>query len=465
MASAAFKSAFWYTGSNLLVKAVGFITIPIFTRLLTHAEFGVYNNYLSWLAVMTMVVTLSLDATLISAKRDYPNDLRNYTFSMVVLSQISAVVWLVLSNSFMSLFEVVSALDAIYVNCIFVYLLFLPAITLIQTWERFVYRYKVTVALSLTMSIGIALLSVALAFLMPNHLEGVIVGRTIPVVLLGGSIFLWFIAKKSAINVSYWRYALPIAWPFIPHLLAMTLLGAMNKIFIIQMCGADANALYSLAYSCGLIVALFVTSLNSAFSPWLGDKLTEGNYDRIRRVSRPYVALFAVFAFISTLIAPEVLLLMGGASYLPAVYVIPPIAMGCVFQFVYCMYVNVEQYEKKTKGMALASLSAAALNALLDIIFIPMFGYMAAAWATAISYGWLMIAHMLLVRKLGFSCVYDGKFNIVFSMLTCVCIGACSLVYSFPILKWSLLLVTIFLGFVIAWKKRQQILTIIKRDE
>lgn len=464
MSSKAFKSAFWYTGSNLLVKALGFITIPIFTRLLTHAEFGVYNNYLSWLAVMTIVVTLSLDATLISAKRDYPNDLRNYTFSMVVLSQISAAVWLVLSNCFMSLFEAVSDLDAIYVNCIFVYLLFLPAITLIQTWERFVYKYKVTVALSLAMSIGIALLSVALALLMPNHLEGVIVGRTIPVVLLGGSIFLWFIAKKSAISVSYWRYALPVAWPFIPHLLAMTLLGAMNKIFITQMCGADANALYSLAYSCGLIVALFVTSLNSAFSPWLGDKLTERNYDRIRRVSRPYVALFAVFAFISTLIAPEVLLLMGGTSYLPAMYVIPPIAMGCVFQFVYCMYVNVEQYEKKTKGMALASLSAAALNALLDIIFIPMFGYMVAAWATAISYGWLMIAHMLLVRRMRFSFVYDWKFNIAFCALTCVCIGFCMILYGAPVVRWTLIFLLVLASVILIWLKRKLIAAVLKRS-
>lgn len=463
MSSEAVKSAFWYTGSNLLVKALGFITIPIFTRLLTHAEFGVYNNYLSWLAVMTIVVTLSLDATLISAKRDYPGDLRNYTFSMIVLAQISAVFWLVVSNCFMSMFEAASALDAVYINCIFIYLLFLPAITLVQTWERFVYRYKVTVALSLAMSVGIALLSVALALLLPDHLGGVIVGRTIPVALLGGSIFLWFIVKKSALNTSYWRYALPIAWPFIPHLLAMTLLGAMNKIFIIQICGADANALYSLAYSCGLIVALFVTSLNSAFSPWLGDKLTEGDYDRIQRVSRPYVALFAAFAFVSTLIAPEVLLVMGGASYLPAMYVIPPIAMGCVFQFVYCMYVNVEQYEKKTKGMALASLSAAALNALLDIIFIPMFGYMAAAWASAASYGWLMLAHMLLVRRMGLSFVYDWKFNIALCTLTCACIGFCVVLYSAPVVRWIAIVLFVLVLVVSILLKRKLVAAVLKR--
>ena len=86
MESKVVKSAVWYTASNLLVKAVGFITIPIFTRLLTKAEYGIYNNYLAGLAVMTVVVSLTLEATIISAKREYADDLDSYVFSMMVLS-------------------------------------------------------------------------------------------------------------------------------------------------------------------------------------------------------------------------------------------------------------------------------------------------------------------------------------------------------------------------------------------
>lgn len=464
MISPTVKSAFWYTASNILVKAIGFITIPLFTRLLTQDEFGVYNNYLSWLSVATVVVTLSLEATLISAKKDYPDDLAGYAVSLVVLSQFSAVAWLVLANCAMPLFVSVTALDGTYVNCILIYLLFLPAITIVQTWERFVYQYKVTVALSLGMSVGMAVLSLALGLMLPNHLEGVILGRTAPVVLLGFGVAMWLFLRKKRIKIAYWKYAIPIAWPFVPHLLAMTLLGAVNKIFITQICGADANALYSLAYSCGLLVALFITSLNSAFSPWLGDRLTERDYDRIREVSKPYFTLFCGLTFAVSLVAPEILFIMGGESYLPAMCVMPPVAMGCVFQFVYCMYVNIEQYEKKTKGMAVASLSAAALNIMLDVLLIPLFGYMAAAWATAISYGWLMVIHMLLVRKMGFSCVYDAKFNIFFAVFTCMCIGACSLLYDFPIIRWSVLLIATLFGAYVAWKKRRQLLAIINRD-
>ena len=69
----ALKSGVWYTLSNFLVKSIGFITTPIFTRLLTKEDFGLYNNYLSWLAIITIIVTFNLDSTLISARYDFEN--------------------------------------------------------------------------------------------------------------------------------------------------------------------------------------------------------------------------------------------------------------------------------------------------------------------------------------------------------------------------------------------------------
>ena len=67
----ALKSGIWYTMSNFLVKSIGFITTPIFTRILTKSEFGAYNNYVSWLSIVTIFVTLDLEATLISARFDF----------------------------------------------------------------------------------------------------------------------------------------------------------------------------------------------------------------------------------------------------------------------------------------------------------------------------------------------------------------------------------------------------------
>ena len=85
-----------------------------------------------------------------------------------------------------------------------------------------------------------------------------------------------------------------------------------------------------------------------------------------------------------------------------AQFVIAPVAMGCVCQFLYTLFVNVEQYEKKTVGMAFASVAAAVLNFFLNAVFIPKFGYIAAAYTTLAGYLFLLAVHMLLVKRMGF---------------------------------------------------------------
>ncbi len=106
-----------------------------------------------------------------------------------------------------------------------------------------------------------------------------------------------------------------------------------------------------------------------------------------------------------------------------AKYVMAPVTMGCACQFIYTMYVNVEQYLKKTTGMALASVLAAAINVALNYVLIPKFGYLVAAYTTLIGYLCLMLMHMFLVKRIGMKNVYN---NII--VLLCVACGIISMI-------------------------------------
>jgi O-antigen/teichoic acid export membrane protein len=344
----------------------------------------------------------------------------------------------------------------------FIYLLFFPCITIFQMWERFVYKYKRSVFVSLLLSVSVAAFSIAGAYLFTDKLAGIIYGRTLPPVLIGFSLAAILYLRGARSHVRYWKYALPIVWPYIPHLLAGTVLGAMNKIFITRICGTEANGLYSLAYNVGLIITIFVQSLNSAYAPWLGDHLKTREYDKITKATRPYVAFFGLIAIMVSLLAPEALYILGGEKYLAAVYVIPPIAISCVFQFVYGLYVNVEQFEKKTVGMAAATISAAVVNVVLDLVLLPHFGYISAAYATAISYAWLLAAHMRLVYKLGFKCVYDNRFNLYAIAVVSLAIVLISFIYGLPVLRWGIFsLVVLGIGYL-GFRNREKLAKFIK---
>ena len=52
---AAVKSGVWFTVCHMLTKTVGFLTTPIFARILTKAEFGDYNNFHTWIGIFLYV--------------------------------------------------------------------------------------------------------------------------------------------------------------------------------------------------------------------------------------------------------------------------------------------------------------------------------------------------------------------------------------------------------------------------
>lgn len=415
----AFKSGIWYTISNFFVKGIAFLTTPIFTRLLTRTEFGLYNNYVSWLAIFTILVTLNLESTLISARYDYEKEFDEYILSVLSLSTLSTVAWFLVVNIFSETFVSLLGMDLVYIDAMLVYLLFLPAVSLFQARERYLFEYKKTVATSLFVAIGTALLSVLLVVNMQNNLTGRIVGSIGPTVLLGIVLFIYFLKKGKRILLSYWKYALPVCLPFIPHLLSLTLLNSTDRVMITRWCGAEENAIYSLAYTCGSMVTMLMTSMNSAYAPWLGEKLKAGKHDEIRKFSKKHILGFTFLATGIMAVAPEALYILGGKAYQEAKYVMAPIAMGCVCQFIYTMFVNVEQFKKKTVGMAIASVIAALVNLVLNYIFIPKVGYIAAAYTTLVGYMVLLGIHMFLVYKLNLSDVYDYKVivNMVLVML------------------------------------------------
>lgn len=436
----ALKSAVWYVISSFLIRSIGLITTPVFTRLLTQDDYGQFSNYTSWLSILTIVITLNLESTLMSAKYDYEKTLDRYFLSMICLSSLSVTAWAAMLNIFYDAGGQLFGLKKIYLNVMLLYLFFLPAITMFQTRERFFYFYKKNVLLSVLISLSTAFLSVFLVMNMQDRLTARILGSAVPSIVIGIVLYLYFICKVKQIDFSCWKYALKICMPYIPHSLSLMLLNSMDRVMVNRIRGGRENALYSLAYSCALLITMLFSALNNAYAPWLGEKLSQNETGKIRDFSKKYVAFFFLFAAEFILAAPELVYIMGGTEYMEAVYVIPPVGMALAAQFTYALFVNIEQYKKKTMGMAAASVSAAFLNYILNSLFIPKYGYFAAACTTLAGYLYILFVHMWIVKKLEYDSVYDYRFIFlcicamgVFSMLSCI-------LYMHTAVRWTVMI-------------------------
>ncbi len=459
----ALKSGVWYTAANFLTKGIAFITTPIFTRLLTKQDFGLFSNYTSWLTIIGIFVTLNLTATLISARYEYEDDFDGFLFSMLGLSSLSAIIWFVVFNLFGDYFTSLFGMERIYMNVMLLYLFFMPAVDLFQGRERYFFEYKKSVAASLAIAFGTAGLSVLLVVLMEDKLRGRIFGSALPTVVLGLAFYIFFFIKGKKIKLEYWKYALPICLPYIPHLLSLNLLNSMDRVMITKYCGSEQNAIYTLAYTCGSVVTMLMNSMNGAFAPWLGNKLNADDTESIKKVSNTYIIGFVILACGIMAVAPEILFIMGGRAYADAKYVMAPIAMGCVCQFIYTMFVNVEQFKRKTVGMAVASAVAAGVNFVLNWIFIPRVGYLAAAYTTLVGYLCLLLIHMYLVHRLKLSYVYDYKriALIVTAMMGFTALMA--FMYTQPLIRYVFVGIYVIVLLAVMIRYKDMLMSLLKR--
>lgn len=429
------KASMWYLVSSFITKAISFLTTPFFARILTTDEYGYYSNFATWVVLLTIIAGMSLHSTLIRARFDYKDDFEKYIFSMLILGSLFTTIFFALIFANSSFFSSLFVLEKRYLLLMYGYILVSPAYDMFLNEQRYKYKYKLVVALTIfTVVVNVAL-SFLLIAVMDDHLLARILGSYCPLFVVALVIYIRYFIKARGGSIVYWKYALPIAIPFVFHLLSSNILGSSDKTMITRICGARDNALYSMAYNLALIVNLMWSSLNNAFAPWMTEKLNTKEYGTIQKVSYPYIIIFIYLLVGMMLVAPEAILLLGGEKYYEAIYVVPPVMYGYYYMLIYSLYVNIEQYEKKTIGMAVATAIAALTNIGLNIIFIPLFGFIAAAYTTLVGYMLLTIIHFYLVKNMKLQNIFNTKFIVVSALLVGSLTAGITILYSLNIIR------------------------------
>ncbi len=441
------EAGIWYTIFNFIICGIGFFTTPIFSRVLSHLEYGLYSDYIACLGIFAICFTMYFESTFIRAKYDYSKEFDDYIFSTLILSTIIVLFFACIFNILHKYVLLFLGLNRFELNTIFFHILFLPAINMFLVRERLSWNYKISILVSFMVSAGTLCISLICIIFFQNKFHARIVGDLIMTIAVGGILYFRIYKKSKTIKISYWKYALRICIPFVPHLLSIRILSDSDRIMITKLCNPEDNAIYSIAYSCASISIVLTGAMNDAFAPWLGEKLNNNMFADIRKASNIYILIYACAVFAFILMSPELLLLYAGNSYILAKYLIPPIAGGFVFQFLYTLYVNVEQYCKKTFGMAIASVIAAFINILLNYLFIPKYGYKAASYTTFISYLFLLLFHMFLVRFYGYKSLYsNGIYALI--IFTIIFVFISNYMYEYIVIRYIILAVFLFIATV-----------------
>ena len=156
------RAGIGYTVGNYLLKGLTFLTVPLFSRLLSTAEYGVFNAYLAYQTILYLLVGLALHTSLKNAKYRYKEEFDRYNSGCILLVIVHLLLWLLVCNLLYPLYGGAAGFSRVVVN---VLLLDSFGTALIQFFNVYVgiyYRYISFLKLSVFHAVANLALSVLL---------------------------------------------------------------------------------------------------------------------------------------------------------------------------------------------------------------------------------------------------------------------------------------------------------------
>lgn len=394
------KHAKNYITARFFVKALGFISLPIITRILTPEDFGIISVYTSFILIFEVIMELNCRGSISRYYYEKNKDFASFfgtifIFTIFVNLSFIGIFWLArnvfadffnLNNDILFFAILVSAL-LVFLNC---YLSYLRA-------SKRSGQYSF---ISVLKSVFVLVISICLMLILKEKKYLGRIYADIFIVLLFAIYSIIRILEVVEFNfkVKYIKYSLLFGVPLIPHSLSGFLLAHFDRVIINQIHGATDTGLYSFAYQIGMIMSVFVVGMNNSWSPIFYGMMRDNANSRIYNLAKKYSKYIYLISIGLVLFANEIVIIMADKKYHSSIHIVPIIIGGYVFLFLYMVYSNYSFYRKKTLLISINTLIAGVVNIVLNYIFIPKYGYVAAAYTTIFSYMLLFVLHFINVK-------------------------------------------------------------------
>ena len=445
------KATIWLIFCSIIQKGIAFITTPIFTRLMTTEQYGQFSIYSSWLQIFTIITTMRLNGAVFNkGMSKYKNDRDAYTSTMQSVTFIITIIIFIIYFIFKEEINALTELPTFIMVAIFIELLVTPAIDFWTLRKRYEYIYIPVVTRTLLMAVLNSVLGVIAVLLSNEKGYARIISCVIVNFCFGIVLFAYNLYKgKTVLNKKYAVFAIKFNLPLLLHYFSQYVLDQFDRIMVQKLASMAAAGIYSVAYSVGLLLRVITTKVNQTINPLQYECLEKKQYKKMDDIMFAVFTLVAGFSILLSCFAPEIMKILADEKYYEGIYVIPPVAMGLFFSFLYTTIANVEFYYDKNKFSMYISCAGALLNIVLNYYGIKIFGYIAAAYTTLICYILFALGHYIYMTKSvnaseGIGPIFSAKRLLILSMVVIIFGIAIIFVYNIAILRY-LIIACIFL--------------------
>ena len=379
------KNAIFYSIGEIVPRLIGFILLPLYTRYLTPADFGIISYTNTFVLFLFTIGTLSLNSYAIRyyflKEGEQQKDMLGTIAISIVLFNllILALCYLILPT----------AID--YYGIQVPWKPYFQLALLTNFFDSFsiipfvIYRVRGAaekfVALGVSKTICVVILTVYTVVLKGYGLEGYYWSQFC--VYLPFTFIYLYILRQYAnfrFKMPVLREGLVFSLPLVPGAICYFLLNASDRIILERNVDISELGIYNMAITLSFALNVIVQGGYRAFEPALFSHYGKAGYEEtVRKVKMIFFLIVFVGGVFISLMSKEIFVMMTESQYHRGYIYVPLLVSVVCMQSLNSLYGVVLAGDKRTGVMATSTIVGGITSVCLNLLLIPLFGVFVAA--------------------------------------------------------------------------------------
>jgi len=397
---------------RILGQGVTFITLIVLAKGLGPESFGQYAFIFGYLIFFTLIISFGINEIIIreiSARRGDRDSILRTGMALKGLFSIIAIFLSIIGLSFIKTTPEVRIWGAV------------ACLTLLTSFSFHSYRTILEVSFqadfrmegpSFILLIARILFLIGLLGALSRGISlGTAIGLQLAAEAVGLLLLIRLTARRGYPVLPSWngqiaRYILSQGWPIAVAGIFVMVYTKINILFLQAFRGSEAVGFFAVSMrmvdALAIVPTVFMVAALPVFSR--SYRINQERFNLWVKISfRLILAIILPITVITTLYAADIIEFFYGAEYAPSAKVLSIIIWAEIFVFGGLILDGTLVASNRQRMMTVLAASMAAASILLNSWWIPLYGIIGAAWATAVSYALGLIITLFLskIRDIG----------------------------------------------------------------
>lgn len=414
-----------YGLSSIVGRFLNYLLVPLYTAVLPAASggYGVVSNVYAYTALILVLLTFGMETGFFrfANKQDeqpekvYANSLLFVgglslcfvTLCMLFLHPISSFLEYPDHPDYVGMMIVVVALDSF--QCIpFAYL----------RYKKRPIKFAAIKLFNIIGNIGLNLFFLLLCpylaqhapstvswFYNPDYLVGYIFVSNL---IMSAVQMFFFISELRGFSYRMDRVLMKRMISYSFPILIFGVVGILNQtidkmiypfLFDDRQEGLVQLGIYSATSKVAMVMAMFTQAFRYAYEPFVFGKNKDADNRKVYASAMKYFFIFSLLAFLAVMCYMDVLKYMVARDYWEGLSVVAIVMLAEILKGIYFNLSFWYKLTDETRWGAYFSLIGCAILLLMNIWLVPLYGYVASAWASVAGYGVITLLSYVIGQK------------------------------------------------------------------